>query len=324
MTIGERLSRFRPRANAVWQRVQRPAHFVLLASVVALLLYDLSATGWRAVVKNLPTTPWFYAIFLINYCGMPFFEAMIYNLLWKTGPRILPVLLQKRVYNEAVLDYSGETFLFVWARTHTRADDREILSNVRDVNVLSALAGNLVTCLILVAVIVIQADKLGVGDAEMLRRGALFTGGSVLVLVALAAVFRKWLLSLSLAKCAAISGLHILRLITFLALQAFQWHVAVPIIGWQTWVTFLALQMAVSRLPLLPAKDLFFAGLAMNLGARMALAPAVIGGLFVAASGINLIVHAVMYVLAHVFGPKAPPGALPAGPDDAPPAPVAR
>lgn len=294
----------------MWQYLQKPAQAALLVLVISLLFYDLRAIGWREIVRNLPTTPWFYAIFLLNYCSLPFYEALIYNHLWKTGLRALPVLLKKRVYNEAVLDYSGETLLFAWARTHTGASNGTILGNVRDVNILSALAGNLVTCLILVAVIAIQADKLGVADAEVLRRGALFTGGSVLVLTILAGFLRKWLLSLSVATCATITGLHILRLLTFLGLQALQWHIAVPVIAWQVWLTFLALQMAVSRLPLVPAKDLFFTGLAINLGARMALAPGVIGGVFVAGSGIILFVHGAMYLLAHMLGATRTPVAL--------------
>jgi len=307
MTITRRTRAVSERAGKLWDAWQKPVQALLLVLVIALLGYDLYTAGFDKIAANLPVSPWFYAIFLVNYCGLPFFEAIIYNILWRAGPGIAAVLFKKRVFNEAVLDYSGEAVLFAWAKSHTRIDNRTIASNVRDVNILSAVTGNLVTCIVLVAVIAVQADKLGVADAAILRRGALFTGGSVLVLVVLAGLFRKWLLSLSPGQCAAIGGVHLMRLLTFLALQALQWHFAVPAIGWQTWLTFLALQMAVSRLPLLPAKDLFFAGLAINLGARMAIAPGVVGGLFVAASGINLIVHAVMYVLAHLFAPPAPP-----------------
>ncbi|WP_156906309.1 hypothetical protein [Novosphingobium acidiphilum] len=301
LTVGQRLAHVRRHTGALWQRLERPARACLLVLIVGLLIRDLGVVGWRAVWQNLPIAPLFYLIFFINYCSLPLFEGLIYNLVWKTGYAIMPVLIRKRVFNEAVIDYSGETVLYAWARTHTRLEPRAIVSTVRDVNVLSAIAGNLATCLILVAVIALQADKLAAADAQLLRRGALFTGGSVLALMAVAALFRKWLLTLPLGQCVAVGALHLLRLGTFLVLQALQWHVAVPAVAWQNWVTFLALQMAISRLPLLPAKDLFFAGLAINLGARMALAPGVVGGLFAAASGLNLVAHAVMYALAHLL-----------------------
>ena len=308
MKPGEFIVRWRPRAQRVWHRVQRPLRWALIVLVVAMLINALSATSWREVARNLPITPWFYALFAINYFGIPLAEALIYHFLWNTGARIVPVLLRKRVYNEAVLDYSGETVLFAWARAHTAKTDRELASNVRDVNVLSALTGNLVTCFILVAVIVTQADKLGVGDVATLRRGALLTGGLVLAMLVLAAVFRKWLLAMTAWQCTVVGGLHTLRLIAFLLLQALQWHVAVPGIGWATWSIFIALQMAVSRLPLLPAKDLFFAGLAMHLGARLALPPAEIDGLFVVASGLNLLANIAMYALGWLLAPKKAPG----------------
>lgn len=300
------LIRLRPRASALWLRVQRPVRWALIVLVIAMLAQALAATSWREVAQNLPVSPWFYLIFLINYFAMPLSEALIYRFLWNTGMGIVPALLRKRVYNEAVLDYSGEPVLFAWARQFTSKTDGELLSDVRDVNVLSALTGNLVTCFILVAVILTQADKLDVGDTAMLRRGALLTGGGVLVMLALAAMFRKWLLALTLRQCAVVGGLHTLRLISFVVLQAWQWHVAVPGIGWATWSIFTALQMAVSRLPLLPAKDLFFAGLAMHLGARLGLAPAVIDGLFVVSGGLNLVAHAAMYALGLGLAPKEP------------------
>lgn len=288
---------------ALARRWQGPARAALLIAVIGLLVWDMHAAGWRQIVANLPSNPLFYLIFIINYSGLPLFEAIIYHLLWRTGPGALPMLIKKRVYNEAVIDYSGETALFVWARAHTGRSAAQIMGDIRDVNVLSALTGNVVTCAIIVAVIGLQANHIGQHDAQLLRHGALFTGGSVVVLGVLAALLRKWLLALPVGQALAIAALHGVRLGSFLALQALQWHVAVPAVGWPVWLTFLALQMAISRLPLVPGKDLLFAGLAISLGARLALAPGVVGGLFVAASGLNLAAHAVMYLIAHLIGP---------------------
>jgi hypothetical protein len=253
-------------------------------------------------------------VFVANYFGLPLYETAIYHLLWKTGPQILPILLRKRVYNEAVLEYSGESALILWAGKHTPISDREAFRNVRDVNVLSALAANVVTFLVLVAVIAGVADKLGVGDAVLLRRGTLIIGGSVLLLLGLGLLLRKRFLSLSLGQCAAVYGIHTLRLCTFMGLQALQWHLAAPTIGWQTWTIFIALQMAVARLPLIPAKDLFFTGLAMRLGARITLDPATIAGLFVASSVLNLLANGAMYIVGLLTAQRLPPGRSSGGP----------
>ena len=306
----EFIARHRPRASAVWKKVQGPARLVLLAAVVLRLTLMLNAIGWTALVHNLPTNPWCYAIFIVNYGGLPFYETIIYNWLWGTGVRVLPALLRKRVYNEAVLEYSGESALFMWAKAHTNHSDGGLARDVRDVNILSTLAGNLVTFLVLVAVITSLVGKLGANDAALLRHGAMFIGGVMVVLVALIAAFGKRLLALPLGKAAGVSALHTLRLFTYMGLQALQWHMAVPHVAWKTWAIFTALQMAVSRLPLIPAKDLFFTGLAVQLGARVSASPAMLAGLFVASSGLNLMVHGVMYVVGHLAGVKPPVAAL--------------
>ena len=309
--IGKALVRLRPSAIALWHKVQGPARLVLLVVVVVRLTTLLNGIGWGALARNLPGNPWFYVIFIVNYCGLPFYETIIYNWLWHTGARVLPALLRKRVYNEAVLEYSGESALFMWAKNHTDVGDGELARNVRDVNILSTLAGNLVTFLVLAAVISTVVGRLGASDAAMLRRGMLFVGGLVVVLLGLIAVFGKRFLALPLGKSAGVSGLHLLRLFTYMGLLALQWHVAVPQVGWKPWAIFIALQMAVSRLPLIPAKDLFFTGLAVKLSQahpelHVAATPAILAGLFVASSGLNLLVHGVMYAVGHLAGVKPP------------------
>lgn len=305
------LARLRPRATALWRRVQTPARLVLLAVVVCVLAYRLNQIGWGKLAHNLPTNPWFYAIFVVNYCSLPFYETFIYNWLWHTRLRVVPALLRKRVYNEAVLEYSGESALFMWARSHTNVGEGELARNIRDVNILSSLAGNLVTFVVLVVVLTSVVGRLGASDIVLLRRGALFIGGLILLMLVLIVVFRKRLLTLSLGKAAGISALHLLRLFSYMGLLAMQWHVAVPQLGWNSWAEFIALQMAVSRLPLIPAKDLFFTGLALKLSQgqltpSLAAAPALLAGLFVASSGLNLIVHGVMYLVGHFAGVKPP------------------
>ncbi len=304
---GEALARLRPHAIALWHKVQVPARLVLLLLVVSVLGYKLNEIGWGILAHNLPTNPWFYIIFIVNYCGLPFYETIIYNWLWHTGARVLPALLRKRVYNEAVLEYSGESALFMWARGHTKVGDGELARNVRDVNILSTLVANLVTFGLLVGVISTVMGRLGAGDAALLRRGTLFIGAFVLLLLGLIAAFGRRFLALPLGKAAGVSGLHMLRLFTYMGLLAVQWHVAVPQVGWNTWIIFIALQMAVSRLPLIPAKDLFFTGLAVHLGGRVSAVPAMLAGLFVASSGLNLMVHGVMYMVGHLAGVKPPP-----------------
>ena len=172
---GHFLPHLRPRLIALWHRVKGPARLALLALVVWKLGSALNAIGWGKLVHNLPAKPWFYAIFIINYLSLPFFEMIIYHWLWRTGPSVLPALLRKRVYNETVLEYSGETALFVWASNHTHVAEGKIFRDVRDVNILSAFVSNLATFLLLVAVFAGVANHLSGADALMLRHGVMLS-----------------------------------------------------------------------------------------------------------------------------------------------------
>ena len=160
--------------------------------------------------------------------------------------------------------------------------------------------------MVLVGVIGSVAGRLGADDAVLLRRGILFTGGFMLLLLALIAIFRRRIMALSMSKAAGIFGVHLLRIFTNMGLLALQWHVAVPQVGWKTWAIFIGLQMAVARLPLIPAKDLFFTELAVQLAPSLLAAPALLAGLFVASSGLNLVMHAVMYLVGQIAGVDAP------------------
>ncbi len=297
----ERLQTLRARLSSVWRVAERPLRLILMVAILAFLARSFGAIGWGQVLRHLPTSPLFYAVFMVNYLCLPFYEVLIYNWMWGTGAAVLPALLHKRIFNETVLEYTGETNLFIWARKHVDLPSAEVFRNIRDVNILSTIAGNLVTFLVLIVLVSTMADRLGVGDAVLLRRGALFTGGLIVALVVAASIFRRHLLTLSLSKTAGITGLHIMRGLTQMLLQALQWHCAVLTIKWQTWALFVALQAAIWRLPLIPTKDLFFAGLATRLGARISLAPEALAGLFLASAGLNLIVHGLAFVAGHVL-----------------------
>ena len=66
-------------------------------------------------------------------------------------PRALAVFSKKRVLNEAIFGYSGDAYLFMWAKRALGA--REVgagpLAAVKDVAITSALAGNVATLLML-------------------------------------------------------------------------------------------------------------------------------------------------------------------------------
>lgn len=90
---------------------------VLLAlAVIVYLAQSVARIGWSDVWAALPSDPWFYLLFAVIHLIPPLSEVAIFQRLWRSGWALLPALLHKRVLNDAVLDYTGDAFLALWAR----------------------------------------------------------------------------------------------------------------------------------------------------------------------------------------------------------------
>ena len=121
-----------------------------LILVVALKINDI---GWHETLRALPRAPMFYVFFAVAYWMLPLAELAIYRALWPIRWRSLPVFIRKRVYNELMFDYSGEAYLYLWAKDAVPGNSRGLLSTIKDVNLLSGLASNGMTLIMLPIVI---------------------------------------------------------------------------------------------------------------------------------------------------------------------------
>ena len=123
---------------------------------------------------------------------------------------------------------------------------------------------------------------------------AAIIAGSSLALFA----FRTRLFSLGRRDLAFVFAVQVVRIVACLALLALLAHMLLPEISLDWLLMLVTLRMMLSRLPLLPAKDLVFAGLVAVLFGREAdivPAMALIGGLITA---VHLLVGLVATVLS--------------------------
>lgn len=252
---------------------------VLVAALSQLRTLDL-----HQALALVPATPWFWLALFGAYAALPFSEWLIYRRLWglpATG--ILP-LLRKRISNEILLGYSGELYFYAWARRHTELATAPF-GVIKDVAILSAQIGNLVT-LVLVALAwpLLGAIHLGEHGRELMASSTL-----VVALSLPAMLFRRRLLSLPAPELWRIAGLNLLRILAGLGFAALMWHDALPSVAFGTWLVLAALRQLLSRLPLMPNKDIAFAGLAVwlvgagtNIAAMIAMIASLILALHVA------------------------------------------
>jgi len=303
MTIRQKL-RIRLARLRVWwrqfadsQRGQRILWWLrqlLTAAVVGYLVYRLSQIGWVEIWHSLPRTPWFYIIFAGMYLILPTFQALIFGLIWSLSPlKIFPASLKKRVYNKDVLSYSGDVYLYFWARERLKRPGREIMHAIKDNAIVSSVTSTLVAFGLLAAFLfsgVVAVPEI-VGD-----HGMLYVVGTALVLGVLVAAgvrFRRNVFWLSGRLLIGISALHLIRLLAVMSLQVLEWEVVIPEVELEVWFTYLAVQIMVTRIPFLPSRDLVFLAFGIELAGAVQVSRAAIAGVLgvhsVLDKGLNLL-----------------------------------
>ncbi len=267
----------------------------LSAAILAYLVNAVAEIGWREVLDVLPANPLFYLLVAMSYMATPVTEFVIFRRWWPLTPRALAVFSKKRVLNEAIFGYSGDAYLFVWAKKALGA--REVgagpLAAVKDVAITSALAGNVATLLMLGL-----ALSMGGGPAveEAFTGTAMRSVGfgfAFVISVSLAILlFSRKVMSLSARENTLIFFLHCARLLIGSALLLLAWIIALPEVDVGTWIVLGALRMVVTRLPFVPNKELLFAAIGVTLTG--AAAPQV-AALMAAAGALHLVSHAISY-----------------------------
>ncbi|PZN93071.1 MAG: hypothetical protein DCF31_13865 [Alphaproteobacteria bacterium] len=230
-----------------------------LAVLVAVLV-ELRNVDFSDVRDMLPTSPLFWMVFAISYLSAPFADWLIFRRLWRMPISGLGALLRKLIGNELLFGYAGELYLYTWARRRTAMTSAPF-GAIKDVAILSALAGNAVTIAMLaLAYPLLGQLHLGIDSRTLLMSTAVVLASSSAILL-----FRKTLFSLPRADLWFVTGIHLARIFIGGALTAFCWHLVLPQVAIEWWLLLSALRMLLSRLPLLPNKDIVFAGLAVFL-----------------------------------------------------------
>ncbi len=290
----------------------------LSVGILLYLLHAVSRIGWAEVLAVLPVNPLFYLLVALSYMATPITEYIIFRRWWPLTPRSLAIFSKKRVLNEAVFGYSGDAYLFVWAKR--ALGDRVVgatpLAAVKDVAITSALAGNVATLLML-------ALALGLGGGPAVEQAfagdtmrSVGIGFAFVISVSMGILlFSAKVMSLSPRENFKIFLLHSVRLLAGSGLLLLAWIMALPEVAVGTWFVLGALRMVVTRLPFLPNKELLFAAIGVSLTG--ASAPQV-AALMAAAGALHMAGHVLSYVMASMAERggtivRAEPGIEPAG-----------
>ena len=227
------------------------------AATVAAMVYQIRNVDPREAIALLPRTPAFWLVFAHYYFAPVLAEWLIFRRLWRIPPAGLLALTRKYVGNELLFGYLGEAYFYIWARGRA-AMTGSPFGAIKDVAILSAVVGNVVTLAMLaIAYPVFSRLDAGTGGRTLYLSMAFLVASSLAVFL-----FRRRLFSLPGAEMRFVAGVHLARVAAVILLAGLMWHLALPGIWLGWWVLLAALRQLLSRLPFLPNKDLAFAGLA--------------------------------------------------------------
>ncbi|HKT75109.1 MAG TPA: hypothetical protein VJQ78_00135 [Sphingobium sp.] len=243
-----------------WTRWTGPLVSALILVVALAQFRDLDP---RSLWALMPGAPLFWLIFGLNYLAGPFAEWVIFRRLWSIPAEGFLALLRKLVSNEILLGYLGEVYFYAWARRNSRITTAPF-GAIKDVTILSALVGNVVTLLM----VALAFPLLGAVDAGINRWEV---GGSILFVLLTSMVtmlLRRRLFTLPRGELWIVAAIHFLRVVGKIILSAVMWHLLLPVVALSWWILLGTLRQLISRLPFLPNKDVVFAGMAAFLIGR--------------------------------------------------------
>ena len=293
------VDRFSGPLAAIYERLarwQRQLGWALAAAILVWLGWRLEAIGWTAVWQALPRSPFFYALVVGAYLVLPVADALIYRRLWGTRLRSsLGLFFRKRVYNSALVGYSGEVSLALWARGRVERSDAAILHAIKDVNLLSAVVSGCGGALLVVWL----ATRVPV---DRLPSGAVVGWGVVTVAMALALpavlLARRGTLAMTGGEIIAVLEIHAVRFALGLAALLAQWWIVLPGATGSALLVLLALYVLVGRIPFVPNRDVLFVGIALALSDKLALASAPLAGVLLATSALQQAFHLLVFALS--------------------------
>ncbi|MBW8783285.1 MAG: hypothetical protein JF593_01380 [Novosphingobium sp.] len=290
-----------PIGLTVDDRGRSPKLAAVFSAGVSVALLAMVAAQFRnldfdAIMRMIPVSPVFWLAFVVYYLVQPISELFIYRRLWNLPLSGFGALLRKLVCNELLLGYLGEVQFYAWARSRINLTAAPF-GAIKDVTILSALTGNIAT----LALLILAWPLVSSGALALELKSTFASLGVVLVTSFAILLLRQKLFSLERRDLWFVANVHGLRIASYLVLAALLWHQVLPAVPIAIWLVLATLRMLVSRLPLIPNKDVVFAGLAVVLLGR----ETQLGNLMTMMAGLVLAAHLFVgacFALAELIG----------------------
>lgn len=268
--VGRGLKAVESKLDTRWGRVVRNGVRwgvpILLLTLVGIALTHI---GWDKIVAARPSSWAFYVALAVPFFVQPIADLLLYRNLLGVG-RALPltIFLRKRYMNTIMLDYSGEVYLFLWARKNLNVRDGLIMHAVKDSSVLSAAAGLVV--LWLMALVLVVEHVVNIPALEVGRWPLMLIGSIPLALGGALFIGNKKLTALTRTQIVTTFSIHLTRAVITLWLEFMIWWLSGALPTAADCLKFVALRLLLTRMPFVPSKDIVWVGVGMAAAGTMA------------------------------------------------------
>ena len=275
------------------------------AALLVIIGRRLTELGWGEIWTARPGNPGFYVLLVLQFFLQPFGDYLVYRNLWgRANTPPMAVILRKRLLNTFMLDYSGEAFFFFWAQARLKLKPGLLVHGIKDSNLLSGGAGLVMVYLMLLALLAVGGLNI---PSSLNSQGWLYgLAGSVPLVLCVALVLgHRKLTDLSRGQIAATFAIHFGRAALVLAVEFGLWELSGALPSAVACLQFVALRLVVTRLPLVPNKDLIFVGAGMAAAGMTSVAVTPVATVLVILAAADLILAASVATLAWALDRKA-------------------
>lgn len=235
-----------------------PLRYFLYTIILGILVYQLYEIGFVDLLESVPKNPMVYILAVVLFFVLPIAEHFAYGRFFTfKASESIPMLIKKRVFNKNLMSYVGEFDFYLWL-TQKEPDQskRRVFDIVKDNNIISSVASIVLISALLLVLLFLYYRGEGVRDYLLILG---YVIGYILLLVTVVIVMaRTNIYSLNMRDTWYLTSVHSVRILFISAVQILQWYLAITdITVWELFV-ILSVQMVISRIPILPAKDLIF------------------------------------------------------------------
>jgi hypothetical protein len=199
-----------------------------------------------------------------------------------------------------MLEYAGEAYLFFWAQRNLVLKKGILLHAVKDTNVLSAGAGLVVAWMMLLSLVASGVMKLPALLSANLWTFISIGSLPVVLCLALIAGGRR-VTTLRRSEIATTFVIHLARSVTALSLEFALWWLSGALPSAAVCLEFVALRLLITRLPLIPGKDLIFVGIGIAAAGLMGLPAPRVASVLVIMTAFNQLLEFVLVGLPWLF-----------------------